>query len=401
MTSENGIWSSPSGPLKQPAMKAAAIIVAAGAGLRAGGETPKQFAPLLGRPVLQWSVEAFRRHDGIADIVVVLPKDDQSLPSGTDLAGVRTTPGGDSRTQSVLAGLAALDLDEDTPVLIHDAARPGLNAKIIDALIDALENFDAAAPALPVSDALKRVSETGLQNVPRDKLHRVQTPQAFRLGRIRSALEASGGDLVDDLAAIESTGGTATLVRGHRRLGKITYPEDFLIMADLLNHMAAAPRMGAGFDVHAFEEGDKVVLCGVEIPHTQKLSGHSDADVGWHALTDAILGAMALGDIGDHFPPSDPKWKGAPSNLFLEHAVKLAAANGYAISNADLTIICEAPKVKPYREAMRAKTAEILNVPLSAVSVKATTTEKLGFTGRREGIAAEAVAVLAALREDG
>ncbi|MEO0983652.1 MAG: bifunctional 2-C-methyl-D-erythritol 4-phosphate cytidylyltransferase/2-C-methyl-D-erythritol 2,4-cyclodiphosphate synthase [Pseudomonadota bacterium] len=380
-------------------MKAAAIIVAAGAGLRAGGGLPKQFAPLLGRPVLQWSVDALRAHPAVSEIVLVTPGDAGDLPVALDLEGVRTTPGGATRTQSVTAGLNALAVSDDTPVLIHDAARPGLSAEVVDALLDALNNADAAAPALPVSDALKRETSAGLETVDRNALHRVQTPQAFKLGRIKTALAAAGEDLVDDLAAIEADGGTAVLIRGHRRLGKITYAEDFHIMADLLNATAPAPRMGTGFDVHEFEPGDHVTLCGVDIPHTQKLKGHSDADAGWHAVTDAILGAAALGDIGDHFPPSDPQWKDAPSDKFLAYAAKIAADAGWAVSSIDITLICEAPKVKPHREAMRRRTAEVLELPLDAVSIKATTTEGLGFAGRREGIAAQAAAVLAPIRK--
>jgi 2-C-methyl-D-erythritol 4-phosphate cytidylyltransferase/2-C-methyl-D-erythritol 2,4-cyclodiphosphate synthase len=267
---------------------------------------------------------------------------------------------------------------------------------MIDSLVSALSDHDAAAPALPVADALKAQVAGRLSTVPRDGLYRVQTPQAFRLGEIRSALEARGS-FVDDLEAVEAAGARVTLVPGDPRLHKITYAEDFDLVARLLSPLQSAPRVGKGFDVHAFEPGDHVTLCGVKIPHTAKLKGHSDADAAWHALTDAILGAVALGDIGDHFPPSDPKWKDADSGLFLKHAQMLAEKAGYALSSCDVTVICEAPKVKPHRDAMRVRTAELLGLPLDAVSVKATTTESLGFTGRREGIAAEAVAVLAPL----
>ncbi|MFN3610277.1 MAG: 2-C-methyl-D-erythritol 2,4-cyclodiphosphate synthase, partial [Hyphomonas sp.] len=250
-----------------------------------------------------------------------------------------------------------------------------------------------AAPAMPVADALKSDTGQNWTNVDRTGLVRVQTPQAFRLGEIRAALSAAGPDLVDDLTAIEAAGGRVEMVSGSARLTKITYPEDFDMLARLLSP-TGAPRIGKGYDVHEFEAGDHVTLCGVAIPHIAKLKGHSDADAAWHALTDAILGAVALGDIGDHFPPSDPQWKGADSGLFLKEAQRLAEAKGYVIANCDITVICEAPKVKPHREAMRARTAELLGLPLDAVSVKATTTEGLGFTGRREGIAAEAVALL-------
>jgi 2-C-methyl-D-erythritol 4-phosphate cytidylyltransferase/2-C-methyl-D-erythritol 2,4-cyclodiphosphate synthase len=296
----------------------------------------------------------------------------------------------------VLNGLAALALPDDAKVLIHDAARPGLDAAMVTALIEALDHAAAAAPALPVSDALKAKRDGVLTNVDRSGLFRVQTPQAFRFGAIHKALVKGGPDLVDDLAAIEAAGARVQLIAGSARLQKITYPEDFDMLARLLAP-TGIPRVGKGFDVHEFEPGDHVTLCGVHIPHSAKLKGHSDADAGWHALTDAILGAVALGDIGDHFPPSDPRWKNADSALFLKHAQDLATAKGYRIDSCDITVICEAPKVKPHREAMRARTAELLGLPLNAISVKATTTEGLGFTGRREGIAAEAIAVLAPL----
>ena len=369
----------------------AAIIVAGGKGTRAGRTGPKQYESLLGRKVLEWSIEAFLQHPDVGHLVVV---------SGTGqgkfgpFPGTSWVLGGDSRTHSVRNGLAALDLPPDTPVLIHDAARPGLTQDMISALIAALENADAVAPALPVPDALKTERNGKLETVPREGLFRVQTPQAFRLGAIRSALDAADGDLVDDLAAMEATGAKVELIPGDERLHKITYPEDFDLVAKLMNPASAVPRVGKGFDVHAFEPGDHVTLCGVAIPHTAKLKGHSDADAAWHALTDAILGAVALGDIGDHFPPSDPRWKNADSAIFLQEAIRLAGDEGYAVSSCDITVICEAPKVKPHREAMRVRTAELMGLPLSAVSVKATTTEGLGFTGRREGIAAEAIAVL-------
>ena len=370
-----------------------AIIVAGGRGARTGLERPKQWEMLLGRRVIDWSVDAFLSHPDLLELVVVV--DDltiaTSFPSKT-----KVVCGGETRTASVRAGIAALTTADSTPVLIHDAARPGLSLSMIDALVSALANHDAAAPALPVSDALKAEAAGHLSTVPREGLYRVQTPQAFRLGKIRSALEAPGA-FVDDLEAVEAIGARVTLVPGDARLHKITYAEDFDLVARLLSPLQSVPRVGKGFDVHAFEPGDHVTLCGVKVPHTAKLKGHSDADAAWHALTDAILGAVALGDIGDHFPPSDPQWKDADSGLFLKHALMLAEKAGYALASCDITVICEAPKVKPHREAMRVRTAELLGLPLDAISVKATTTESLGFTGRREGIAAEAVAVLAPL----
>lgn len=372
--------------------EAVAIIVAGGTGQRAGAGRPKQWQNLLGKRVIDWSIEAFAGHPQISQVVVVAGPELGELPAGGKILQAKP---GDTRTQSVLSGLAAATVGEDATVLIHDAARPGIDAATIAKLLARLQDpsISGAAPALPVADALKRNLLQNWSNVDRTGLVRVQTPQAFRLGEIKRALAAAGPDLVDDLAAIEAAGGTIDMVPGSARLTKITYPEDFDMLARLLAP-AGPPRIGKGYDVHEFEAGTHVTLCGVAIPHIAKLKGHSDADAAWHALTDAILGAVALGDIGDHFPPSDPQWKGADSGLFLKEAQRLAEAKGYQIANCDITVICEAPKVKPHREAMRERTAELLGLPLDAVSVKATTTEGLGFTGRREGIAAEAVALL-------
>lgn len=376
---------------------AIAIIVAAGAGERAGGGTPKQFRPLLGRQMVAWSALALSRHPRIGKTVIVVPKGALTTnPELTALCNI-IVEGGHTRSQSVVAGLKALEASTDTPVLIHDAARPGLSQSIISGLIDALETHDAAAPAMSVDDAVKDVSGSSLKTVDRTPLRRIQTPQAFRHGDILAALMDGPQDLVDDLAAIEAMGKRVALIQGEARLGKITYEKDFEMISRLMTPYALAPRMGTGFDVHQFGPGDHVTLCGIKIPHTHGLVGHSDADIGWHALTDAILGAVAMGDIGDHFPPSDPQWKDADSGTFLKHAQQLASDAGYVIANVDITLICEAPKIKPYRDAMRAKTAECLNLPLDAVSVKATTTERLGFTGRGEGMAGQACAVLTAL----
>ncbi|ABI76497.1 IspD/IspF bifunctional enzyme [Hyphomonas neptunium ATCC 15444] len=369
-----------------------AIIVAGGRGQRAGAERPKQWQMLLGKRVIDWSIAAFVDHPQISQVVIVAG--DELGDCSAEPKIIQAKPG-NTRTQSVLSGLAAATISEDATVVIHDAARPGIDAATISSLIARLQDpsVSGAAPAMPVADALKTNSGQSWTNVDRTGLVRVQTPQAFRLGEIRAALSAAGPDLVDDLTAIEAAGGRVEIVSGSARLTKITYPEDFDMLARLLSP-TGAPRIGKGYDVHEFEAGDHVTLCGVAIPHIAKLKGHSDADAAWHALTDAILGAVALGDIGDHFPPSDPQWKGADSGLFLKEAQRLAEAKGYVIANCDITVICEAPKVKPHREAMRARTAELLGLPLDAVSVKATTTEGLGFTGRREGIAAEAVALL-------
>lgn len=375
-------------------MTASALIVAAGSGTRAGGDLPKQWQDFLGRPLADWSVAALSGHPGIAFAALVV------APEWLDFArtryaahGIAVTAGGETRAQSVRAGLAMLPAD--SAVLVHDAARPGLSHAMIDALLAALEDHDGAAPALPVIDALKREEQGVLRNVDRSALYRIQTPQAFRAGILARALSITGADLVDDFEAAEAIGAHLTLIPGDEALMKITHPADFDLAARLIAPLSETEtRTGHGFDVHAFEPGPHITLCGVDIPHSHRLQGHSDADAGWHALTDAILGAASLGDIGDHFPPSDPQWKGAPSDLFLRHAVGLASAQGWRLVHADVTLICEAPKIKPHREAMRARTAEVCGLPLEAVSVKATTTEMLGFTGRREGLAAMATATL-------
>ena len=377
-------------------MSVAAIIVAGGKGERAGGDTPKQLQPLGARPVFAWSVEAFRKHARVDLIVLVIPQGENAHYQAWIDDDVILVSGGASRTSSVRNGLQAVDLQADDIVLIHDAARPGIGADTISRLIETIANSDAAAPALPVQDAIKRDTPTGLQTVDRDGLYRIQTPQTFRFATIWNALEVTDTTFVDDLQAVEAQGGKVDLIVGTERLNKITYPGDLQRMSKLLTGHTARPRVGTGFDVHAFEPGTNVTLCGVDIPHTATLKGHSDADVAWHALTDAILGAAALGDIGDHFPPSEAQWKNADSAIFLRGAAALVRARGYDIVNCDVTVICEAPKVKPHREAMRARTAEVLGLEIEQVSVKATTTEGLGFTGRGEGIAAQASAVLSA-----
>jgi 2-C-methyl-D-erythritol 4-phosphate cytidylyltransferase/2-C-methyl-D-erythritol 2,4-cyclodiphosphate synthase len=368
-------------------------VVAAGAGSRAGGAEPKQFQLLGGRPVLAWSVETLLACEEIDRIAIVVAPGDSArtaaiLPSSERIVVV---DGGSQRTDSVRSGLKALEGHDLACVLIHDAARPGLSITVVRELLAALERADAAAPALPASDALKLAAADGLRSISRDRVVRVQTPQAFRFDLISRAIANASG-AVDDLALVEAAGAKIVLTPGRAELMKITWPEDLRVVEKLIG--TPAVRVGTGFDVHGFAAGDGVTICGVRIPHTKSLEGHSDADVGWHALTDAILGAAALGDIGDHFPPSDPKWKNANSLLFLQHAAKLAADRGLRVVNADITLMCEKPKIAPHREAMRAKTAEALSMPLDAVSVKATTTEKLGFLGREEGIAAQAVVLL-------
>lgn len=376
-------------------MNVAALIVAAGRGDRAGGAIPKQYSQLLGRPVLAWSIEALSRA-GVADIVVAMNPGHAELCRAAigDRPQVRTVLGGATRSESVRAGLAAIDADF---VLIHDAARPGLSPAMVAQLTAAAQANGAAAPALPIVDSLRRVSEEGAagDEVDRAALMRVQTPQAFRTGLIRAAYAAAGAGatFTDDVSVARAYGASIRLIPGEARLMKYTYPEDLVMLEHLLGG-ARTPCVGSGFDAHRFGEGDHVTLCGVRIAHDQGLIGHSDADAGWHALVDAILGAIGQGDIGAHFPPSDPQWKGANSEAFLKHAARLVDAQGGRIAHVDITLICERPKIGPHRELMRARTAEVLGLPLDRVSVKATTTERMGFTGRGEGLAAQALATV-------
>ena len=377
-------------------MEFVGVIVAGGAGQRAGAGPAKQWRILAGKPVLRWSVEAFIAA-GAADIVVVAPTG-QEGQVGQRLAGLsgwRATGGGATRAQSVQAGLAMLaGVAGDIAVLVHDAARPLVTPRHIASLLQSLADADGALPALPVADTLKHETDHGLQTTSREGLWRAQTPQAFRLSTLRAAYAAwqeDAGEPTDDAAVVARAGGRVVRIAGDPRLMKLTYPEDFE-MAERLVAPAMTTRIGQGFDAHRFGPGDAVMLCGVKIAHDHGLVGHSDADAGLHALTDALLGAAGAGDIGDHFPPTDPKWKGADSGVFLRHAAGLVAAAGGAIVNVDVTLICERPKIKPHREAMRARIAELLALPVERVSVKATTTEQMGFTGRQEGLAAQAVA---------
>ena len=381
-----------------------AIVVAAGSGSRAGPGQAKQWRMLAGRPVLAWSARALL-DAGAARLVIVAPAGDEAKVAEVlvGLANWSTTPGGATRALSVKAGLAALaDQPAESIVLVHDAARPLVRAHHVEVLIGALNGADGALPALPVADTLKR-GDGGLvtATVSRDGLWRAQTPQAFRIGPLRAAYAAwpaDAGEPTDDAAVMEAAGGRVALVPGDPALMKLTYPEDFA-MAERLAAPDALPRplgvrIGQGFDAHRFGPGDHVWLCGVRIDHDRSLIGHSDADAGLHALTDALLGAIGEGDIGDHFPPSDPQWRGADSGVFLRHAADLVRARGGRIANVDVTLICERPKVKPHRDAMRARLASLLDLSLDRVSVKATTTEAMGFTGREEGLAAQAVAAV-------
>jgi 2-C-methyl-D-erythritol 4-phosphate cytidylyltransferase/2-C-methyl-D-erythritol 2,4-cyclodiphosphate synthase len=372
-------------------LRTAAVIVAAGQGLRAGQALPKQFAQWRGKPVVRHSTEALSQA-GIGLIVVAIPPSAEELARSAlaGIDGVRLVTGGETRQESVRKALESLCPDAPDLVLIHDAARPGLGGAIITRLLDALASWPGAIPVLPVVDSLTHAAG-GVMGKPalREALRRVQTPQAFHFGAILAAHRAWSGPAVagDDAQVAQAAGLEVALVEGDEALHKLTFAGDF----------AAAPpalRIGNGFDVHKLADGEELWLCGVKIDHAQGLAGHSDADVAIHALVDAILGAIAQGDIGSHFPPSDPQWRGASSDRFLTHAVELAAAAGYAIGNVDLTIICEAPKIGPHREAMRGRLAQLLGCPIGAVSVKATTTERLGFTGRGEGIAVQAVATL-------
>ncbi|SFM15192.1 bifunctional 2-C-methyl-D-erythritol 4-phosphate cytidylyltransferase/2-C-methyl-D-erythritol 2,4-cyclodiphosphate synthase [Shimia aestuarii] len=372
--------------------KTAAVIVAAGRGTRAGGGLPKQWRPLAGRRVADWTLARFVAHPGIDHIVLVIHPDDHSFAEGLE---VEVVHGGATRDASVQAGLEALKGHGFSHVLIHDVARAGISDQTITAVLDALRNGSlGAAPALPVTDALWRGTDgkvSGTQS--RENLYRAQTPQGFAYDAILAAHRTHPGGAADDVEVARAAGLDVAIVAGDEGNLKITTPEDFARLdAHLRGRMDI--RLGNGFDVHAFESGDHVTLCGVNIPHDKALKGHSDADVGMHAVTDAIYGALAKGDIGRHFPPSEAEWKGADSAIFLRHAVNLAKEMGFAISNIDCTLICERPKVGPHAAAMTARMSEIMDLDADRVSIKATTSEKLGFTGREEGIAALATATL-------
>lgn len=377
----------------------AAIIVAAGSGSRAGEGVPKQFRFVGGKPMVRHSVEAFARHAKIGPVLVVIGAgQDTDVQLALEGLDVRLVTGGETRRDSVRNGLLSLDNDSICEnVLIHDAARPFLTSEVIDDLIAALDEHDGAVPALPVIDSLARSHDGTLlsSSENREGLWRIQTPQAFRFDIICTAHKAwdPAKEATDDARMAMAAGYDVALVNGDERLAKVTFVSDFDRFA---THSTAMPlyRTGTGYDVHRLVAGEELWLCGIKIDHDKGLSGHSDADVALHALTDAILGAAALGDIGDHFPPSDPQWRGASSDRFLAYAVNLASKAGYTIVNVDVTIICEAPKIGPHRAAMRARVAEVMQVGLDQVSIKATTTEALGFTGRGEGIAAQASATI-------
>jgi 2-C-methyl-D-erythritol 4-phosphate cytidylyltransferase / 2-C-methyl-D-erythritol 2,4-cyclodiphosphate synthase len=369
-----------------------ALIVAAGKGERIGG-APKQYLAVGGKPVLAHSIDAFLAHPAIDAMQVVIGPGQES--AYREAIGDRLlrdpVEGGASRRESVLNGLKAIV--GAGRVLIHDAARPFLPAEVIDRLLAALDEAPGAVPALPVADSLARGGDALGEAVSRDGLVRVQTPQAFHHDVILAAHVAwdANREATDDAQVARAAGHTVAIVAGDARLEKLTFRED-LMQAEA--RLALVSRVGTGFDVHAFAEGSGLRIGGIDVPHSHALAGHSDADVVLHAITDALLGTIGAGDIGSHFPPSDARWKGVDSAVFLTHARDLVLAKGGRIDHVDVTIICEAPKIGPYRDAMRSRVAALLQLRESGVSIKATTTERLGFTGRREGIAAQAAATV-------
>ncbi|QFY60042.1 bifunctional 2-C-methyl-D-erythritol 4-phosphate cytidylyltransferase/2-C-methyl-D-erythritol 2,4-cyclodiphosphate synthase [Rhizobium grahamii] len=393
---------------KQP-ISAGIVVVAAGRGERAGAsfEGPKQYRSIGGKPVIAHTLEMFRRWPSTTHIVVVIHPDDETLFANAlsfveDGADISTVHGGATRQQSVLAGLRALRGKDVTDVLIHDAVRPFFDLALLERIAEALSaGTPAVLPAIPVADTLKRSDENGavVDTVPRTRLYAAQTPQSFKYNKILAAHEDAAAarktDFTDDAAIAEWAGIPVKIVDGSVDNVKLTVKRD-IAMADERLSLTALPdvRTGNGYDVHQLVPGDGVTLCGVFIPHDQTLKGHSDADVALHALTDALLATCGAGDIGDHFPPSDPQWKGAPSRIFIEHAAKIVRERGGTIMNADVSLIAEAPKVGPHRDEMRAKLSEFLGITIDRCSVKATTNETIGFVGRREGIAAIATATV-------
>lgn len=383
----------------EPKPRIVALIVAAGTGLRAGGGTPKQYRPVAGKPMLSHSLHRLLTHPAISEVRVIIHPDhgqwyeavvtslNYSPRSGEGVLGAPIF-GGAQRADSVRAGLAAITADY---VLVHDAARPFISHAVIDRLLEKLGPTTGVVPSLPVADTVRRETNGRWEEVPREGLQRIQTPQAFPHPAL---LAAHKGNVTDEAAAWLAAGHTLAYVQGEERLSKMTTQAD--IDAVTTRRIAT----GSGFDVHRFVAGDHVVIGGIKIPHTHTLDGHSDADVALHALTDALLGALGEGDIGAHFPPSDARWKGADSTIFVAEALRLVRERGGSIQHVDVTIICEAPKIGPYRDTMRQSIANLLALALTHVSVKATTTEQLGFTGRREGIAAQAIATISLPSED-
>jgi 2-C-methyl-D-erythritol 4-phosphate cytidylyltransferase/2-C-methyl-D-erythritol 2,4-cyclodiphosphate synthase len=375
-----------------------ALVVAAGRGTRFGGTVPKQYLPLGSSTVLRHAAAAFTQHPRIAGVQVVIRGEDRVLYAAatTGLPLLAPVPGGAERQDSVRLGLEALAPRDPAHVLIHDGARPFPETGLIDRVLDALDLAPAAIPALPLGDTIKRV-ENGVirETIDRSLLWRAQTPQGFHFRPILAAHRAAAGRVLTDDAAIAEAAGIAPIVvTGGEDNLKVTTANDLAAAERLLAARLGDIRVGQGFDVHGFAPGDHVMICGIKIPHEQSLAGHSDADVGLHALTDALLGAIGAGDIGMHFPPSDPRWRGAASHHFLRHAADLVRNRGGRVASVDVTVICERPKIGPHRARMIERVAEILEIPADRVSVKATTTERLGFTGRGEGIAAQAIATV-------
>ncbi|MET4384409.1 2-C-methyl-D-erythritol 4-phosphate cytidylyltransferase/2-C-methyl-D-erythritol 2,4-cyclodiphosphate synthase [Bradyrhizobium sp. F1.4.3] len=382
--------------------RTAVVLVAAGRGLRAGAGGPKQYRSIGGQPVIFRAMEAFSRHPDVFMVQPVVNPDDSAMFTAA-VAGLSHEPpahGGATRQASVLAGLEALARHKPDIVLIHDAARPFVSPGLISRAIEAANRTGAAIPAVPVTDTIKLTGADGnVEDTPdRAQLRIAQTPQSFRFDVIleahRRAAKDGRSDFTDDAAIAEWAGLTVATFEGDVANMKLTTPEDFVREEARLASLLGDIRTGTGYDVHAFGEGDHVMICGVRVPHSKGFLAHSDGDVGLHALVDAILGALADGDIGSHFPPSDAKWKGAPSDQFLKYAVERVTARGGRVANLEVTMICERPKIGPLRDTMRARIAEISGVDISRVAVKATTSERLGFTGREEGIAATASATI-------
>lgn len=375
-------------------MDFAAIIVAAGSGTRAGGGLPKQFRPLAGgASSLARSVGAFRAFPACTHIVVVAAAEHEGLARAQAGDGVTVVPGGATRQASVRAGLEALQGVGPSHVLIHDAARPLVSAELIARVAGAVDAEHGAVPAVPVTDTLLKGTGVVEGTVDRDGLARAQTPQGFPFAPLLAAHRAAVDGATDDAGLAAAAGLTVRLVEGDPMNIKLTEAGDFTVAAAYLGADMDI-RTGLGFDVHAFEDGDHVILCGVQVPHDRTLKGHSDADVAMHAVTDAIYGALAAGDIGQHFPPSDPAFKGMQSRVFLEHACGMARDEGFRITHIDCTMVCEMPKIGPHARAMRQSLADICGLDAGRISVKATTSEGLGFTGRGEGIAAFGTATL-------
>jgi 2-C-methyl-D-erythritol 4-phosphate cytidylyltransferase / 2-C-methyl-D-erythritol 2,4-cyclodiphosphate synthase len=381
----------------------AAVVVAGGRGLRAGGGVPKQYRELAGEPVIRPALAAFLEHPRIGLVQPVIHPEDKDIFHAATAGLQKLLPpvwGGITRQASVRAGLEGLNKSSPELVLIHDAARPFVSGALIDRAITAARQKGAAIPAIPIADTVKRIDSASIvtETLDRNQLRVVQTPQAFGFDLImtahRRAAAAGRDDFTDDAALAEWAGHPVSVFEGEAGNVKLTTNDDFA-RAEIARHAALADvRIGNGFDVHAFIEGDHVMLGGVRIPHSHGVTGHSDADVVLHALVDAILGALADGDIGQHFPPSDPQWKGASSDRFLAFACERVRARGGLIANLDVTVVCEAPRVSPHRDAMRMRIAEIAGISPTRVAVKATTSEKMGFTGRSEGIVAMATATV-------